>query len=214
MGEILICSKHIRTVLVACVLCMHALYAQESPRIDESTHIEAQEQPLQIDESSIAIQQSDMPGVGETSGASTLWLFVRMILVLAVVIACVYAVVWLMRRSMAKRIVNDDSFLRVVSQVHLSPGKSVHIVTLLDEKAYVLGVTDNAITVVGEITNKETIDALNLNADKRASMGKTRTFSDMLSIFMPKEKNIFDGTGNAARDMLRRQRNRLDKTEQ
>ena len=47
-----------------------------------------------------------------------------MILVLAVVVACVYAVVYLMKRSMNKDIGEGDQFLRVVSSVSIAPGKS------------------------------------------------------------------------------------------
>ncbi|MBP3710685.1 MAG: flagellar biosynthetic protein FliO [Treponema sp.] len=211
-------SKKIRKVCILLFLTASMLYAQLGESIAEDTHIGRTETVSTVDESTIFIAQEEAPALPMVpSTASTVWLFVRMIFVLALVIACIYTVIWLMRRSMNKSGATSDAFLRVVSHVTLSPGKSVQIVSLLDEKAYILGVTDNAVNLIGEITNKEIIDAMNVYADKNANVQKPRTFNDMLSIFAPntpKEKNIFTETGNKARDMLRRQRNRLDKTEQ
>lgn len=142
---------------------------------------------------------------------STVGIFVRMILVLAFVIACIYGFVYFMRKSVA-RANNSDQFLRVVSSVTLAPGKSVQIVSLLDEKAYMLGVSDNSVNVIAEVENKETISAMNLYADKMAGANKPKSFEDILNIFMPggtkgkplKGKGaVFDDT---ATDMLRRTR--------
>lgn len=114
----------------------------------------------------------------------TIGVFVRMILVLAFVIACIYGFVWFMKRSVAQGN-NSDQFLRVVASITLAPGKYVKIVSLLDEKAYILGVSDNAVNVIAEVENKETISAMNLYADKMAQTSKPKNFEDILNIFMP-----------------------------
>lgn len=142
---------------------------------------------------------------------STVGIFVRMILVLAFVIACIYGFVWFMRKSVSREN-NSDQFLRVVSSVTLAPGKSVQIVSLLDEKAYMLGVSDNGVNVIAEVENKETISAMNLYADKMAGSNKPRSFEDILNIFMPNgpKGKPLKGKGSAfdstAADMLRRTR--------
>ena len=70
----------------------------------------------------------------------------------------------------------------------LSPGKTVEIVTLLD-KGYILGVTDSNINLISEIEDKELIEALNLNFDKKQTVKKPMNFSDVLDMFMGKNQN-------------------------
>ena len=182
-------------------------------QVTENTRIERSETEV-VDESSLPIADPSLSGASSERPASTLWLFIRMILVLAVVVACVYAVVYLMKRSMNKDVGDGDQFLRVVSSVSIAPGKSVHVVSLLDDKAYLIGVTDNAVNLIGEVTDKETIHAMNLYADTRQNVKRPRNFGDILSIFMPdgsaRGKSVFSGDGDKARDMLRTQRSRLD----
>jgi flagellar protein FliO/FliZ len=198
-------------VLIVSIACM---YAQNSAPITENTKVQqTQQNDTRVDESSLPINTTAAP-VQETTKAATAWVFIRMILVLALVIVCIYGVIWLMKRNMNKGN-NSDQFLRVVSSVTLSPGKSVQIVSLLDEKAYIIGVTDNSVNLIGEVTNKETIDAMNLYADRQTNTKKPRNFNDILSIFMPngpKEKggNAFGGAGDKVADLLKKQRDRLN----
>lgn len=108
-----------------------------------------------------------------------------MVLVLAVVIVCIYVVVYLLRRGIHSRTLSDV-FLKKAASLTLSPGKTVHIVTLQDH-AYIIGTADNSINLLGEINDKELIDALNLQSEivpgKRAP-----DFASLLSLFMPKPK--------------------------
>ena len=101
-----------------------------------------------------------------------------MILVLILVIACIYFIVWLLRRSMRPGVQNDP-YLKKTASITLSPGKTVQIVTLQD-KAYLLGVSDSSITLISEITDKELIDTMNLNAPV-VSGKKTADFASLLS---------------------------------
>lgn len=151
---------------------------------------------------------------------STFWLFVRMILVLAFVIACIYGVMWFLKKN-NKIEDNDDQFLRQVAKVNVAPGKSVQVVTLLDKKAFVIGVSDNNISLISEIENekaealdyKELIDAMNLYSDKKKNTQKPRSFADILDIFMPKgprDKGVFSDSSTQVNDMLNRQREKFN----
>lgn len=116
-------------------------------------------------------------------GGSTVWVFFRMIFVLIVIVVCIYFVMNFMKKKMGGGITEDDTFLRKVAAISIAPGKSVQIVTLL-EHAYLLGVTENSIDLLGEITDKELVDAMNLNADRNESTVRARNFSDILSTFL------------------------------
>lgn len=124
---------------------------------------------------------------------STAWTFIKMILFLILVIAAIYAVMWFFKKKVNNN-KSDDNFLRRVSSLNIGPGKSVEIVTLLDN-AYILGVTDSNINVIDQIEDKELIEALNLNFDKNQNVKKPMNFADVLDIFMPngpRNKNIFE----------------------
>ena len=171
-----------------------------------------QEITLSTDESSIQLDFSDT-GTAKTAqnDVSSVWLFVRMILVLIVVIVILYAIFFFLKRT-SKLSNFDDPFLRRVSKISLEPGKSVQIVTLVDH-AYMLGVSDNSVNLITEITDKELIDSMNLYSDKNQNIQKPRSFADVLDLFMPhgpRSSVFFDSTLKNASDMLKKQRERFN----
>ncbi len=153
------------------------------------------------DESTLTIGDTLSPSGADAERpkpASTVWVFFRMIFVLIVVVVCIYLVMNFMRKKMGGSIADDDTFLRKVAQVTVSPGKTVQIVTLL-EHAYLIGVTDNSIDLLGEINDKELVDAMNLNADRNQNAARARNFGDVLSLFLnPKNPAATEGERNAS----------------
>ena len=117
------------------------------------------------DNTNTAVQTGTGTTTNNNSNNTGLWStigpFVNMILVLIAVIACVYGIVWLLKKSMRPGAENDP-YLKKTASITLSPGKTVQVVTLQD-KAYLLGVSDSSITLISEIEDKELIDAMNLN---------------------------------------------------
>ena len=196
-----------------CVLFLHfAAYSQENgvvSDISENTPVTSAVQNS-LDESSISLTpQND--ALQQTSSVSTFKLFARMILVLAAVVACIYAVLWLFKRSMRTQ-ESDDPFLRLVSSVQLGNGKSAQIITLVD-RAYIVGVAENSVNLIAEVTDKELVDAMNLYSDEHKNVKKPRSFADILDIFMPggpRDKGgVFGSSQNKLADMLERQRERI-----
>lgn len=196
-----------------CVLFLHfAAYSQENgvvSDISENTPVTSAVQNS-LDESSISLT-SQNDALQQTSSVSTFKLFARMILVLAAVVACIYAVLWLFKRSMRTQ-ESDDPFLRLVSSVPLGTGKSAQIITLVD-RAYIVGVSESSVNLIAEVTDKELIDAMNLYSDEHKNVKKPRSFADILDIFMPggpRDKGgVFGSSQNKLADMLERQRERI-----
>ena len=114
---------------------------------------------------------------------STAKMIIKMIVVLVLVIAALYGIMLFFKKK-NNPTQSDDDFLRRVSSLSLSPGKSIEIVTLVD-RGFILGVTDSNINLISEITDKEMISALNLNFDKKQNTKKPMNFSDVLEMFMP-----------------------------
>lgn len=151
------------------------------------------------------------------------WQFIKLILVLALVIACIYGLVWLLKKFSSPAY-QSDPYLKRVSSVALAPGKSVCIVST-PSQAFMVGVTDNSINLIGEITDKELIDAMNLNAERQGSNAKPKDFSSMLGNFFEggKVKNApdsqsfdayFENAGVQAAERLREKREEIYRNNQ
>ena len=139
-----------------------------------------------FDENDASFFAENTDGTGSQSGyksPSTAKMIIRMIVVLALVIAALYGIMLFFKKK-NNNVQSDDDFLRRVSSLTLSPGKSVEIVTLVD-RGFILGVTESNINLIAEIEDKEMISALNLNFDKKQNTKKPMNFSDVLEMFMP-----------------------------
>lgn len=168
------------------------------------------ENSVSVSEDSALLQDDYFSSNNETSNLnlkqpSTAWTFIKMILFLCLVVAAIYAVMWFFKKKV-NNTKSDDNFLRRVSSLNIGPGKSVEIVTLLDN-AYILGVTDSNINVIDQIEDKELIEALNLNFDKNQNVKKPMNFADVLDIFMPngpRNKNIYEDEERKVNNLSRK----------
>ena len=197
----------LRAFCLLVILCISSpVLAQSADNSAEN----AQNQAISLSEdpNSVSLSSSGMDQLPANGGSpSTLGLIVRMFFVLAVVLALVYVVMRMMRKAIGTPD-TDDPFLRKVSQVTLAPGKTVQIVTILDH-AYVVGVSDNSVNLLGEISDKELVDSMNILADKNAKTKKPMSFPDLLDLFVGKNSSkntsFSDFSKNAA-DSLKQQR--------
>ena len=168
------------------------------------------ENSVSVSEDTTLLQDDYFSSNNETSNLnlkqpSTAWTFIKMILFLCLVVAAIYAVMWFFKKKV-NNTKSDDNFLRRVSSLNIGPGKSVEIVTLLDN-AYILGVTDSNINVIDQIEDKELIEALNLNFDKNQNVKKPMNFADVLDIFMPngpRSKNIYEDEERKVNNLSRK----------
>ncbi len=155
---------------------------------------------------------SDSPstaGTGTTNSTykapSTAGMIIKMLVVLALVIAGLYAILRFIKKK-NNNVQSDDDFMRRVSSLNFAPGKSVEIVTLVD-RCFMLGVTDSNINLIAEITDKEMISAMNLNFDKKQNTKKPMNFNDVLEMFMPgsarNRQNIYSNTERAVDNLGR-----------
>ncbi|MBQ5470424.1 MAG: flagellar biosynthetic protein FliO [Treponema sp.] len=207
--------KKVSFIFVLFLVTSFFIFAQKSenpnnqPQVQESVSNSTDEL-----NSSLFDQWDNEQQQKKSSGAATFWLFIRMIIVLALVIACIYGVMWFLKKQ-NKIENNDDQFLRQVAKISIGTNKSVQVVTLID-KAYLIGVSDNSVNLISEIDDKELINAMNLYADSQKNTKKPRSFSDILEIFMPngpKDTNVFEESNNKFNDMTNKQRDRLHNEE-
>lgn len=168
------------------------------------------------DESKLPISASDGSSnvAGATYSTGGVGIYVRMIVMLLIIIGLIYAVFRFLKSSGKVPAADDDTFLRKISSISVGAGKTVQIITLIDS-AYLIGVSENAISLISEIKDKELINALNLYADKHSNAVKPKNFADVLSLFMPAKKNVFENADSSSiLDSIGKQGQNLDSGEQ
>ena len=143
----------------------------------------------------------DSAGPTESSlrrGSGGILLFLRMIIVLIIVVGLVYGLLWFIKNK-TNVVKTEDEFLRRAAYINIAPGKTVEVITLID-RAYVIGVTEDGITLLGEFNSKsdaetaQMINAMNLRADQKQNVRKPVNFSDVMEMFLAKKgrvKNVF-----------------------
>ena len=143
-----------------------------------------------------------------------IWLFLRMIFVLLIVLVLIYGVLWFIKNK-TNVVKTDDEFLRRASYINIAPGKSIEVITLVD-RAYVIGVTEDGITLLGELDSKsddqtaQMINAMNLRADQTQNTKKPLNFNDVMDIFLAKKgkvRNVFSEEEQHVEDILNKRTN-------
>ena len=165
----------------------------------------AESRPV-VDETTLAI--ADAPPPGAVGATSSIWpYFLRMMVVLGLVIAAIYGLYALLKRSSRPK-APEDSYLRVLAAANLAAGRSLHVVSLGD-KAWLVGSTDASVALISEIQDKELIDALALRAAE-APQTPRKDFASMLTELLgrkPVKKAAVPDPG----DFFSRQKDRLKK---
>ena len=172
------------------LLSFSILNAQQSTSVTQKDNV-VSEQSIILNPQTDAVSQENAND--EYKPASTIGVFVRMIIVLIVVVLLIYAFFWFVKRKTNNNLKTDDDYLRRVAYMNIAPGKTVEVITLID-KAYLIGVTEDNINLLGEIDDKELITAMNLNSDKKANIKKPATFNEVLELFLQKgskKKSVF-----------------------
>lgn len=185
-------SKKLLAVMLLCLTAVFSLYSQNTAADANGTAATS------ITEESIVLADDtaiDNQNTTSYKGPSTIGMFVRMIIVLIIVVGLIYGVLWFIKKK-TNVVKTDDEYLRRAAYINIAPGKTVEVITLID-KAYLIGVTEDSITMLGEIHDDELIKAMNLSADKKNNTKKPATFADVLDMFLVKrgpQKNVFSDT--------------------
>jgi len=194
-GEKLGNFKKLIAAVLLCTAAVFCLYSQS-----QSTN--------SVSEDTIVLTDTETTSTNQTTtykGTSTAGTFIRMIFALIIVVALIYGVLWFVRKK-TNNVKNDDEYLRRAAWINISPSKTIEVITLID-KAYLIGVTEDNITLLGEIEDKELIEAMNINADKKANTAKPINFTQVLDSFLikgNKNKNVFSDQENKVDELFNR----------
>ncbi|MDR1905181.1 MAG: flagellar biosynthetic protein FliO [Treponema sp.] len=164
--------------------------------------------PRQTVERSLFLgENSGVDDVLPAGSGSDFFTVLRIILVLGLAAAAIYGVIFFIKRSSRPQ-ERRDPFVRVLSSVHIGSNRYI-LVVLVGAKAWLVGAGEGGVSLISEIDDKETLDAMILEDSRKsaqAGSGKRLDFAALLKLF---------GGGNVPprsgfnTDALRQRRERL-----
>jgi flagellar protein FliO/FliZ len=115
------------------------------------------------------ILAESVPAPQEQGGLSV-WAVFRTVAVLALCAAAVYGIVYILKRK-KNADAPDDTHLKTLARVPITI-KTAAVVIAVGNKAWLAGVSDNGVTPIAEITDRETVDAMLLAYSERSAASK------------------------------------------
>jgi flagellar protein FliO/FliZ len=212
-------GEELKIPLLALLMFGAGLFIQTPSFSAQEIDVQEVEQVLSVSEEQIPLvsgnplrtAEQEMIIEGNTTVAvpaagPSLWSAIRMILVLALAAAAIYGVVFFLKRS-SKPAAVSDPFLKILATSHLGSNRYAHIVAV-GEKAWLLGSSDGGVNLIGEIDDKDVINAMLLeDSSKKAAETQTGRFPDFISMlrrFGVKAESHIPGTAD-----IRKYRERL-----
>ena len=167
------------------------LFAQTGPAPDLGTAISPETQaasPLGTnlpseslsDESSIILGEP-APSAVTAAGPSSVFVVLRMVLVLALAALAIYGVVFFIKRITKPR-ESRDPHLKVLARVPLS-SDSYAAVLSIGPKAWLVGGGSGGVNMISEIDDAETLETMLLDDARRSAETGARGFFDFRSLF-------------------------------
>ncbi|MDR1588383.1 MAG: flagellar biosynthetic protein FliO [Treponema sp.] len=126
--------------------------------------------PIESAERSLVFDESAAAGDIPAGPVSSISLILRMLLVLALVAAAVYGVVFFIKRA-SKRNDAKDPFLKVLASAHLGFNRYVHVVSV-GSKAWLVGAAEGGVSLIAGIDDEDILNAMFLDdSGKSAKTG-------------------------------------------
>ena len=197
-------AKHLLLcALVAVVLPGVCLFAQES---DQET--------AQSDDSPFSLTIPSEAAAGDAADDSvplvSTWDFVRMLLILAAVVGVIYLVFFVLKRTASKRVAEND-LIAILGSKSLSGSKLLHLIEV-GSSVYLIGSSESGVSLVSEITEKESLDRIRLQTSELTSAAERKTFREALyEMFKPQAGNLY--TDDTLK-FVREQKERVQKMRQ
>jgi flagellar biogenesis protein FliO len=178
----------------------------------ETTAAETAEGP--VDETSLILfpdetapQGDETQAVQEQTAPSSVGIgdLIRVIIVLAGVIGIIYLLVYFLRRY-SPLAENEEDQIGLLATRHLKKDSSLHLIEV-GNQVFLIGSGTNNVSLISEITDKETIDRLHLETTSENTAAAGNSFRSLFTRSFAR-KDI-KGISEQSPDFLRQQRDRL-----
>jgi flagellar biogenesis protein FliO len=148
-------------------------------------------------------------GDGNLSGGVTIWRVVRIFLVLIIVALAIYGFIYLYRNKNKTKNIQNDTYLKILAASPIN-AKSAAAVIAVGKQAWLVGLSETAVTPISEITDQQIINAMLVDYSAQAAQGGPVNFFTLLQNLVP---STLRGKSPFAKDdtaeKLRKNRDRL-----
>lgn len=154
------------------------MYSQDSDQRAQSTtesNFSEEESQLRFGDGQGAAPENDAI---QPVADFTIWDFVRMVLVLGFVVALIYGLFYLLKRAQGNQGV-QSGVVDVLASQSLPGNGMVHLVKV-GNQLFMLGSSEQSLRLLTEITDKESVDQVELRATRNEA-SQRRGFSDLMS---------------------------------
>jgi flagellar protein FliO/FliZ len=120
----------------------------------------------------------------EQGGVSSVWAVFRIVIALALAAAAIYGIVYFLKRKKTGD-TPDDTYFKVLARAPINI-RTAAAVLAVGNKAWLVGLSDTGVSLISEITDKETVDAMLLSyttQTARSNNAATFNFTDLLRRF-------------------------------
>ena len=136
-----------------------------------------------------------------------IWEFVRMLIILGCVIGVIYLFFFFLKKGMKKKMPKND-LVKVITTTPLQGHDVVYLIQI-GLQYFLVGSGGGGLSLISQITDKETIDSIMLKVTEETPIGK-QSFSDiLLKIFNPGKKQ--NGLISNPINFMKKQQERLNK---
>jgi flagellar protein FliO/FliZ len=132
-------------------------------------------------ESQLLIAADDQPGTANDSTSTfSTWNIIRMILVFITVIAAIYTIFYFIKKRTSAGL-QGNNLIRILGSQPISSNRNLHLIKV-GEQIFLIGSSENAVNLISEINDRESIDHLLLEISGEESHDR-KSFSDVFSGF-------------------------------
>jgi flagellar biogenesis protein FliO len=143
----------------------------------------------------------------ETGSLVPVWEFIRMLIILGCVVGVIYLFFFFLKKGMKKKLPEND-ILRVITTTRLQ-GNDILYLVQVGYHYFLIGSGGNGLSLISQITDKETIDTIMLHATEEPGLEKQGFADILLKIFKPGQKQ--NGLVSNPINFMKKQQERLSK---
>ncbi|MEJ2663798.1 MAG: flagellar biosynthetic protein FliO [Spirochaetia bacterium] len=137
----------------------------------------------------------------------TLWDYISMVLGLGVVVIIIVVIFYAIKKGMTKKIVENEMITIMGSKI-ITGNKVLHLIEV-GGSVYLIGSSNESLSLISEISDKETRDNLKLKASQ-ARVNPVKGFGDMITGFLTRRQQKKQVINNSI-NFMKEQRSRLQK---
>ena len=175
----------------------------QMPSISAQEAQDSVEDPFRTAELALILEEGTIPDA-PVAGPS-IWSVVRMVLTLALAAAAIYGIVFFIKRS-SKQTVSRDPFLKILATAHLGSNRYAHVVSV-GSKAWLLGSSDGGVSLIGEVDDKDVVNAMLLEDSRKSAEAAPGRFPDFMA--MLRRMGLPSDNRAPGADDIRKRRERL-----